>query len=105
MWDGNSSYKGKIRIKCDNITSVKDSMKKPLKMGSHQSFRSLNRAIWKQILDLNKSGVKIEIKHIKIHQDDLQRFELNNKINKSIYHREGWSCWLGNNKCEDFKHN
>ena len=61
MWDGHSGHKGKIRIKGDNITSLRDSMKKSLKMGSQQSFRSLNRAIRKHILELDKVGIQIEM--------------------------------------------
>ena len=34
-----------------------------------------------------------------------QYFYLKKKVCKSSYHKEGWTCWLGNNKCEDFKHN
>ena len=52
MWDGNSGLQGKIKIKCDNITSIRDSMKKSLRMGSNHSFCSLNRAIRKHIKDL-----------------------------------------------------
>ena len=75
MWEGKGDYKGKLKIKCDNITSVRDSMKNSLKMRSQQSFRSLNRAIRKHIAELGKEGLEIVISHIKGHQDDLQRFE------------------------------
>ena len=130
MWDGTGGFKGKVKIKCDNTMSVRDSMKNTLKMNSKQSFCSLNRAIRKYIKELEKEGLEIEIKHIKGHQDDLQRFEFlsrwsqlnviadgkaknrlanhfhsRNKVRISVYHKEGWTCWLGNNKCEDFKHN
>ena len=46
-----------------------------MKMSSQQSFRSLNRAIRKHILKLEKVELSIEMGHIKGHQDDLQRFE------------------------------
>ena len=130
MWEGNGDNKGRLKIKCDNITSVRDSKKRSLKMKSQQSFRSLNRAICKHIAELNKEGLEIVMSHIKGHQDDIQRFEsltrwsqLNviadnmakkrlaqhfyskEKVGKSRYHKEGWTCWVGNNKCEDFKHN
>ena len=100
-----------------------------MKISSQQSFRSLNRSIRKHIADLEKAGLYIEIWHIKGHQDNIQRFEfltrwsqlnviadgmaknrlaqhfyLKEKVCKSSYHKEGWTCWLGNNKCKDFKH-
>ena len=130
MWDGRCGFQGKIKIKCDNAMSVRDSMKKSLKMSSQQSFCSLNRSIRKHIWELNKEGLGIEIGHIKGHQDDLQRFEFlprwshlniiadskaknrlaqhfysKNKVRISRYHKEGWTCWLGDIKCEDFKYN
>ena len=105
-------------------------MKKSLKINSQQSFCSLNRSIRKHIFDLDKVGLHIEMGHMKGHQDNLQRFEFltrwsqlnviadgkaksrlaqhfyqKNKVCKSIFHKEGWTCWLGSNKCKDFKHN
>ena len=44
-------------------------------MGSNQSFCSLNRAIRKHIKDLEEVGLRVELGHIKGHQDDIQRFE------------------------------
>ena len=38
MWDRNSGYKGKIRIKCDNITSMRDSMKNHWKWVHNKVF-------------------------------------------------------------------
>ena len=75
MWEENRGFIGKIRIKCDNITSVRDSMKKSLKMRSQQSFQSLNRAVRKHIADLEKAGLEIESGHIKGHQDDIHRYK------------------------------
>ena len=77
--------------------------------------------------NLRKRGLKFELSHIKGHQDEnclfhnLDRWAQLNVIAdqkakqrlqihiingrdtmSSTYHEEGWSCWLGNTKCEDF---
>ena len=77
--------------------------------------------------NLKKRGLKFELSHIKGHQDEdclfhhldrgaqlnviayqkakrrLQLHIMNGRDTmSSAFHEEGWSCWLGNIKCEDF---
>ena len=127
MWPQESIWSGLIQIKCDNLTGINDCSYLELKLPKSKKFRALLRAIRKNMRKLEKRGLKFVLGHIKGHQDDnclfhhLDRWaQLNVIVDQkakkrlqihiaygrdtisSSFHGEGWSCWLGATKCEDF---
>ena len=127
MWPESTTLRGCVQVRCDNLAGVYDCSTHGLKSKQSKKFRGLLRAIRKNILGLRTRGLIINIQHIKGHQDDLQQFDQlsrwaqlniiadqaakkrlgeflmhNSEICSSSFHGEGWSCWTGPIKCEDF---
>ena len=74
MWKQDST-KGKIRIRCDNLSGVFDSNQTHLNTKRSKTFRAILRAIKKNILLLKNRGLTISLSHIKGHQDDEENFQ------------------------------
>ncbi len=71
MWDGSNNQKGKIRIRCDNLSGDLGSSQTAFK----KTFSAKLQEI-KKIASLLKNGLQISLSHIKDHQDDAEIFKI-----------------------------
>ena len=71
----NKWFAGRVELRYDNKSGVRDCLEDNLKTHKTNKFRGLLRATKKTMLELSQRGLIVTIKHVKGHQDDLTQFD------------------------------